>query len=236
MDTKIRVGLPTYLPEGWQVGLETGSLRLIAPKMKAVHPFLELWLDEVRSTAEMFGCVEICSLDSPHVVPIRPSANKLIKTTAIQERSMPAMSTLHIESPIPMSLGLARALTTIAERPEEQWFLHRISPDLNKMTQIAVSESAASLIIGATPRQALNRDRRDYVYPRELERLKQVMRQDMSLGSSLETRWLGFSPATGKDSRRFFYEYSIVDALPDGSVIQLGKCLGVEPIAEPAIR
>jgi hypothetical protein len=162
-------------------------------------------------------------------------ASEQERATVMSYSNVLNFDTLHSVD-LPITRRLLSALDAIAENPGEQWFLHRISPDLNRMTQIAVSESAASLIVGATPQQALNRDRRDYVDSNSLEDLKRLLRQQMSVGSSVETRWVGFSPVTKNDWRRFNYLYTIVDELPTGELIQLGKCLGVEPIAAPVRR
>lgn len=143
------------------------------------------------------------------------------------------MSSLHLVSPIPLTPRICRALDTIASNPGEQWFLHRISPDLNRMTQIAVSEAASSLIVGTTPERALLRDRRDYMLIEDLEALRRDMRQQMAILRRLETRWRGFSPVTRADYRKFAYRYEIVEELPTGEVIQVGKCLGVEPLSAP---
>lgn len=137
------------------------------------------------------------------------------------------------EMPLILSPGIRRALDTIAENPGDQWFLHRISADLNRMTQIAATESCQSLIIGATVQQAIGRDRRDYMLPEDLERVRAEIRQQMGLGDSIQIKWRGYSPVTRSNWRRFSYEYTNIELLPDGGFLQLGKCFGAEPIASP---
>lgn len=132
--------------------------------------------------------------------------------------------------------GVLRGLNTIASNPEEQWFMHRLSPDLKKMTQIAISESAASLIIGESVASAIGRDRSDYTPPEDLYDLTTAIRQNLSVGGApIYHTFTIFSPVTKADYRRVKYRYEIIEELPTGEVIQLGQCLEVERIPSPVL-
>lgn len=126
---------------------------------------------------------------------------------------------------LPLSPGILRALETIAENPGDRWVLLRLSKDLNSQVQVAMTESMQACIKGATVRQALSRERRQYMFDRDLENLKTEIQQR----SSFETSWRGFSPVTGSDWRLFRYHYQTVEATND-FIWQLGHNLEI-PIA-----
>jgi hypothetical protein len=179
--------------------------------------------------------------DRPHTVvthrAIKPRKVPASMASSPLEEFSSIAPLIHVLSPMPASVELMRALTTIAENPGQQWFLHRVSPDFNRMTQIAISEAARSLIVGATIEQALGRSRSDYMRPSELSRMQQEFRQRLSLGgSAIEYRFDLFSPATKANWREVEYDYLLIGQLPGGDLLQLGQCRNVREIAAPVSR
>lgn len=137
---------------------------------------------------------------------------------------------------IPIAPVTRRALDTILDNPSEKWFLHRITPEFDRMTQIAVSEAAASLIVGATPLQAVGRSRLEYMPRSEFDRMAQTFRRDLSEDRPIEFAFDLFSPVTRGNWRRVDYRYQIVGSLPNGDLLQLGQCLSCVPIPDRVRR
>lgn len=137
---------------------------------------------------------------------------------------------------IPIAPVTRRALDTILDNPSEKWFLHRITPSFDRMTQIAVSEAAASLIVGATPLQAVGRSRLDYMPQSEFDRMAQTFRRDLSEDRLIEFDFDLYSPVTRGNWRHVNYQYQIVGTLPNGDLLQLGQCLSCVPIPDRVRR
>lgn len=160
----------------------------------------------------------------------------LIKHPGIKPRKVPASMATPAPSEydsilmpnligqIPLTPAFFRALDIIMVNPEDQWFLHRITPGFERQTQIAVSESAASLIVGATPLQATGRSRLEYMPQEEFDRMSQTFRRELSEDRFIRFGFDLFSPVTGGNWRHVEYEYQAVGVLPGGDILQLGRC------------
>lgn len=138
---------------------------------------------------------------------------------------------LILNTELPLTKGIRRALDTIAEHPNEKWVLLRLSPNLESQKQVAMTQSMQACIVGATVQQALNRDRTEYFDLADLEKIKSQTRLT-SVGQSFRTQWKGYSPITKGNWREFSYSYTTVDIV-GGYIWQLGQNHQTSPIAVP---
>lgn len=144
----------------------------------------------------------------------------------------PSVPTIYAPD-LPITPRIMRALDTLAENPEGKYFLSRISPDLSRQIQIAATESTRDLIVGATPKQVIGRNRRDFWALADLMEFEAELRQRFSVGAVIDYQFRGFSPVTRANWRRFTSQATCIEILPDGSLIQLGQTFEAVAIAEP---
>lgn len=131
-------------------------------------------------------------------------------------------------------MAVLKALARMQENPDEKWVLIKLSQDLKRQTQIAMSEACRSLVKNATLEQAIGRQRSKYWFAEDLSEMERVIRQDMTpnINDGTLIRFRGCSPVTQSDWRRFTYQYWNIDD-GTGSLYQLGLNLNVESISSP---
>lgn len=139
--------------------------------------------------------------------------------------------TIHAAN-LPLTPAILNALESIAENPQEKWVLIRLDYNLNNQVQIAMTESCRDLVVGTSVQQALHRSRSEYWDLADLDEFSRVIRQQMSVGSSIECKWKGYSPVTGSNWREFTYCYRMIDDV-DGYLWQLGQNVAVRAIEAP---
>lgn len=166
--------------------------------------------------------------DKPWEIPA-----KMAEPSKIEREFKAVISPSFHSANLPVTPSILRALNLIAEHPEAKFFLSRVSPDLARQIQIAATESTRDLIIGATPQQVIGRNRSDFWLPSDLADFNRQLRQQFSVGAAIDYQFRGKSPVTGKDWRRFTSRATCIEALPDGSIIQLGQTFEAVPIATP---
>lgn len=137
---------------------------------------------------------------------------------------------------LPITPAVLRALDKLAENPDAKYFLSRVSPDLSKQIQIAATESTQSLIIGATPQQSIGRNRSDFWLPSDLLEFNRDVVQRLSVGRTMPYSYVGCSPVTKANWRRFTSEVTCIEELPDRSTIQLCQNFNCVPVATPVLR
>lgn len=132
--------------------------------------------------------------------------------------------------PIPV----LKALFTLLEHPDEKWALVRMSKDMKRQTQIAMSEACRSLVKNATLESAIGRQRSEYWHLPDLEDLNRRTRQELEPNnpeSVIMVPWKGVDVPTRREWREFTHQYWLIET--DDALYHLSKNLGVRQVAAP---
>lgn len=209
------------------------AVELVVDNYQTAETFVRLYARNFARWALEF--------DRPHTL-IHYGNSKPIKIPvclALEEPMLESVMLPGIQvATIRLSLPLVRELNHFLEHPEEKWSLIKLSPNLQIQTQIAMSESSRSLVVGASVEQAINRQRQQYWHLPDLEEMNRTIRQELEPNnprSVVTFSWLGYSPVTGTDWRRFTGEYRIIQD-DQGTLFQVCKNIAVDRVSAPVNR
>jgi hypothetical protein len=157
------------IPDGWQVQPQATGLRLVAPARKAILPFLENWLEELRCGADRLGCVvELCSLDSEKVIAVKPRGKTPMKPMAVITAA--SVGQVYSSPMLPTTKPLMRTMERMIDSDRPMFLLSNEDDQ-----QLWINQLAADMI-QSSGADAVQRCIRDYWNAPDLEDLHKKLR------------------------------------------------------------
>ncbi|HEY9597803.1 MAG TPA: hypothetical protein V6D33_09050 [Cyanophyceae cyanobacterium] len=172
---------------------------------------------------------------NPYVIRANRS-NEALSIGAIMTQPIIATPSIEVGS-LTLSRSVLRRLEYLIENPNTKGALVRVHDE----AQVAMSQASASLIIGASTKEAVQRKRSEYWHPQDLVRSRRQISDfvhDLSQGiikpedTRHELSWRGVSK-DGRNWRQFTHIYeTFIDEL--GVAYQFATNIGVEQIEPPS--